>query len=89
MILTVGESKYNVNRAEQVIMSGTENLTVFSNDTNIDVSELDENIRAHEADGFAIDAHNFKGFKLNCIRKSFSDDEYYSVSIELYKEKAK
>jgi hypothetical protein len=68
-------------------MSGTENLTVFSSDVNIDIAELDANIRAQE-EGFYIEAHHFKGFKLNCIRKSFSDEGYYSISIEFYKEKA-
>lgn len=85
MILTVGEKTYSVRRVEQIIMSGTENLNIFSEDMTIDVSELNTAIRAVDPNVIYVDDYAFSGFILNCIRKNLSDEGYDTIAIEMYK----
>lgn len=85
MKLIVGENSYNVKRVEQIIMSGTENLNIFSEDMTIDINILNEAIRGVDPNVIYIDDHEFTDFILNCIRKNMSDEGYDTISIEMYK----
>lgn len=89
MVLIANGNNYSVTRAEQVLTSGAEHLTIFSQDETIDITVLDTDLNACSESGFYIDSYLFLGFILNCIRKSFSDDGGISVSIEMVKSKNK
>lgn len=85
MVFAIGESTYPINRAEQVLTTNSEYLTVFSTDENIDIEALDADIKANIDNGFDIDETHFTGFSLNCVRKTFNVESDTSISIEFIK----
>ena len=84
MKFIVEENEYNVDRAEQIIMDGRKQLSIYSSD-DIDIEKMDEDIRPIVKNGCSIvsgsDTHQYVGYELETIRKNIGPTDRITITL--------